>query len=80
MIVRRDPHSGSVKIWTELEEFRYMQWADAGRDTDEPEPTVRLEREDANELIVQLLTGPPGPVGPQGVMGASGQALGDGMA
>lgn len=91
MVVRRDERSGTVKVWTGLAEFRFLEWAEAdrearvaaaraGEDSTPPEPTLALSAEEANELVVALLRGPVGPPGPMGLTGASGQALGDGMA
>lgn len=64
----RSPN-GNVRIWygTELESYERWREEGAGVGQDPPEPTLMLDSEDANELIVQLLRGPACPCHQTGV-------------
>lgn len=72
MIVIRT-HDGGVEVYSGWDEEAYTRWGKYPETGDErPKPTMTLDREDANALVMELLRGPPGPMGMPGPMGRSG--------
>lgn len=60
-----------VALWLGEDEEAYNKWSTDDL-RDKPDPSVWLEADDVDRLVLNWLRGPEGPIGPMGPMGASG--------
>lgn len=63
-------------IYLGEQEEQYKRWINGDPDdsVEKPDPTFIFSEHEMNDLVVEWLTGPPGPTGPVGMPGARGES------